>query len=313
MTAWSRSEDHDPQGSAPGSEPLAASWRPDPGPRHARPSRRGWLWLLLALPLLLIVSGLALLRAGEPRHHRPAAADQAPPLVQQPPANQSFPPETFSANLPPGGEIPATGDGSFSALPGSSPVVGSGRLQRYTVEVENGVRLPGGNDTFGELVQDTLSDPRSWTNPKAATPRGPLALQRVEAGGPRPDFRVTLVSQQTARQVCGYQRGLPVDTSCKVGDREYINAARWVRGAVAFEGDMGAYRHYAINHEVGHAFGLDHVGCPAPGALAPTMMQQTFGVSNDVLHDLNTEASQGTAIPRNGFTCRPSAWPFPTG
>lgn len=283
--------------------------------RESRSRRRSRspIWLLLTLLLLLLViSGVAVLRLDEPPPRPEAAADRAP-LVQQPQPGQTFPAEAFSADLPPGGGIPETGAGTFSVLPGTSPVVGSGRLQHYTVEMEDGVRLPEGNDTFGTLVQDTLSDPRSWTNQKAATPRGPLALQRVDASGPRPDFRVTLVSQQTARHACGFQRGLPFDTSCKVGDREIINAARWVRGSVAFEGDMGAYRHYAINHEVGHAFGLGHVACPAPGALAPTMMQQTFGVSNDVLHDLNTEASQGSVIPRNGFTCRPSAWPFPVG
>jgi hypothetical protein len=32
-----------------------------------------------------------------------------------------------------------------------------------------------------------------------------------------------------------------------------------------------------------------------------------------VLHDLNEQDSQGSPIPRDGATCKPSAWPFPTG
>ena len=264
-------------------------------------------WLLFALPLLLIISGLALLRVGEPIHR---AAPEAR-LVRQPPPAPAFPASTFAADLPPGGQIPATGTGRFSVLPGTSALVGHGRPMRYTVEVEDGVQLPEGDDTFAAAVQDTLSDPRSWTNPAAATRRGPVAMQRIDRG--RPDFRVTLVSQETARKACGFQSGLPFDTSCEVGDRQLINAARWVRGAVTFEGDIGTYRHYVINHEVGHALGLKHVACPAPGALAPTMMQQTFSTSNDVLHDLNEQDSQGSQIPRDGVTCKPSAWPFPTG
>lgn len=281
------------------------------GARSSGGRERRWQhfgWLLFALPLLLIVSGLALLRVDEPAHRRQPAPAQ---LVRQPPPARSFPAGVFSAELPPGGRIPATGTGTFAVLPGTSPVVGRGRLLRYTVEVENGVQLPEGNDTFGALVQDTLSDPRSWTNPAAATDRGPVALQRIDGG--RPDFRVTLVSQRTAREKCGFQEGLPFDTSCAVDGRQFLNAARWVRGAVAFDGDTGTYRHYVVNHEVGHALGLEHVGCPAPGALAPTMMQQTFSTSNDVLHDLNEQDSQGAAIPRDGAVCRPSAWPFPTG
>lgn len=294
-----------------GSSPSGADDSPSWSERRTRGfSPRSWEhhgWLLFALPLLLIISGLALLRIDEPVHRAPAEVH----LVRQPPPAAPFPPSTFTADLPPGGEVPATGTGRFAVLPGTSPVVGHGRVMHYTVEVEDGVQLPEGNDTFGAAVQDTLSDPRSWTNPAAATRRGPVALQRIDRG--RPDFRVTLVSQGTARKACGFQVGLPFDTSCEVGDREFVNAARWVRGAVAFEGDLGTYRHYVINHEVGHVLGLKHVACPAPGALAPTMMQQTFSTSNDVLHDLNEQDSQGSPIPRDGATCKPSAWPFPTG
>src|SRR5699024_984441 len=135
-----------------------------------------------------------------------------------------------SAELPDGAPFPRTGAGTFDVLSGSSPQVGSGELYRYTVETEVGVDLAAGNDHFGNLVQQTLSDPRSWTNPRGDG----LALQRVSDDGPRPDFRVILVSQQTAREVCGYDEGLPYDSSCRDDDAVYLNAARWVRGAVAF-------------------------------------------------------------------------------
>ena len=84
-----------------------------------------------------------------------------------------------------------------------------------------------------------------------------------------------------------------------------------MRGAGAFEGQLGLYRQYAINHEVGHVFRNQHVPCTANGALAPVMMQQSFGVSNDYLAQLTDDTPQGIQIPRDGKVCRPNAWPFP--
>ncbi|WP_233576301.1 DUF3152 domain-containing protein [Saccharopolyspora rhizosphaerae] len=313
------------RGEAPPDEPLAASWKPEPSGeagRHRAKRRRGVLgrygWRMYALPLMVVITALAVLQTvrpddvnaalTEPEVEQPIAA-QGPgePLVREAPPSQSFPATMFSADLPPGGPIPETGARTFQVLPGNSPVVGNGRLYQYSVEVEVGVPLPDPNAEFGNLVQTTLSDPRSWTNPQA----GGISLQRVDSSGPRPDFRVILVSQQTAREACDYTDGLPYDSSCRKGNMVYLNAARWVRGAVSFEGDIGNYRRYQINHEVGHVFGNKHVGCPGPGTLAPVMMQQTFSVANNELHDLNQVADQGTPIDANGFVCRPNAWPFP--
>lgn len=278
-------------------------------------SRYGWR--VYAVPLLVVLTALVVFEVGKPPRgtgiatpSRDQTADVPDgPVASEAPPGQVFSPKIFAADLPDGAPIPDTGAGTFDVIPGTSNSVGQGRLYRYTVEIETGVRLVEGNDTFAPLVQQTLADPRSWTNPQS----GGIALQRVDAGGPRPDFRVTLISQNTARQVCGYGNGLPFDTSCRVGDRVYINGARWVRGAVAFNGDIGTYRRYAINHEVGHVFGNGHVPCPQAGALAPVMMQQTFSVANNDLNQLNNVVSQGGQIPADGLVCRPNAWPFPVG
>jgi uncharacterized protein DUF3152 len=319
-------------------EPLAASWHPvaeqvepdfdgadldgaadeDEFDGEARPRRRGvhhrYGWRIYAVPLLIAVSALAVFQTVRPGGEaatgmRQPITPETPdePIVTEAPPGQTFDPAMFSADLPPGGPIPETGARTFQVLPGTSPVVGSGDLYRYTVEIEVGVQVGDPNAEFGSLVQSTLSDPRSWTNPQA----GGISLQRIDASGGRPDFRVILVSQQTARVACDYSGGVPYDSSCRKGDMVYLNAARWVRGAVSFEGDIGNYRRYAINHEVGHVFGNKHVGCPAQNALAPVMMQQSFSVSNNELHALNQVADQGTPIPADGFVCRPNAWPFP--
>jgi len=68
-----------------------------------------------------------------------------------------------------------------------------------------------------------------------------------------------------------------------------INLDRWNGGAAGFAGPLADYRRYVVNHEVGHALGYEHRGCPATGALAPVMMQQTKGTG----------------------ACMPNPWPYP--
>ena len=73
----------------------------------------------------------------------------------------------------------------------------------------------------------------------------------------------------------------------------FINEARWVRGAVPFQGDVGSYRQYLINHEVGHAIGYQrHEACAANGELAPVMMQQTFSTNNNDAARFDPEIGQ---------------------
>ena len=101
-----------------------------------------------------------------------------------------------------------------------------------------------------------------------------------------------------------------METSCFYNDggRVVLNESRWVRGATPFNGDIGGYRQYLINHEVGHGIGYEaHEACREDGALAPIMMQQSFGVANSEIMALDPQTKANRT-----FVCRPDPWPFPT-
>ena len=91
-------------------------------------------------------------------------------------------------------------------------------------------------------------------------------------------FRVTLASPGLTDYLCA-----PLLTngifSCAQGGRAVLNADRWRHGAAAYGADLRRYRIYMVNHEVGHLLGRGHASCPAGGARAPVMMQQTKGVA----------------------------------
>ena len=309
-------ERYRPGGRRTTAEPLAASWRPERGERPA-PAKRGFLatygWRVYAIPLLLAVTVLVVVRtagdktpAGSAEALNPALSQPAAPtttpgpeLTERPVVELDIP----TAELPGGAAFTKAGKGDWRVLPGSGKKVGSGRLYTYTVEVENGIDPAeyGGDATFAGLVDRTLGDPRGWTG------LGEVAFQRVASD---PDFKVSLTSPDTTHRpdMCGFT--IKYESSCVIHDRVVLNLARWTRGAVAFEGDQLAYRQYVINHEVGHVFDLRHVGCAKSGELAPVMMQQTFGVANDYVHQLN-QITGGGGVDKDGKVCRVNAWPNP--
>ena len=57
----------------------------------------------------------------------------------------------------------------------------------------------------------------------------------------------------------------------------YINNFRWYNGSKASKLPLDMYRHYVINHEVGHILGKYHRRSCTPDGNTPVMMQQTKG------------------------------------
>ena len=116
----------------------------------------------------------------------------------------------------------------------------------------------------------------------------------------------------TVREGCGYEiphRDVLLQPVLRPDGqpRVFLNEARWVRGAVPFQGDVGAYRQYLINHEVGHAIGYQqHEPCAENGQLAPVMMQQTFSTSDNDNSRFDPEW-----VKPDGKTCKPNPWPYP--
>ncbi|WP_018684085.1 DUF3152 domain-containing protein [Actinokineospora enzanensis] len=309
-------------------EPLTASWSPErPRPRRRRGILATYGWRLYAVPVLIAVTGLVVYQTAaekvEPQVQaaantatngdvNPVAENQeegGPDATERPaaPVDLHIP----TAELPNGGPFTQAGKGTWHPVPGSGPRVGTGpKFYTYVVEVEDGLDPSsfGGDEAFGTLIDQTLADPRGWTG------LGEISVQRVAPDFPNPSFRVSLTSPDTAHldTKCGYS--IKYESSCYRSSekRVMINLARWVRGAVAFGGDMLTYRQYAINHEIGHAFRNGHVGCPQQGALAPVMMQQSFGVSNDYVAQLNQAAgNRADPVRADGMVCRPNAWPNP--
>ncbi|MDD7965132.1 DUF3152 domain-containing protein [Actinomycetospora lemnae] len=303
-----------------GSRPGAGS-RPATAPRGragARPPARSAprksvlrSWRTWVIPALVVLTVLAVVEAVSPDGDAGSASpllappERPTPVVTEAPRGVGQNVDIPSAELPAGGAFPVTGSGTWHVVPGTTPQAGTGRVYTYTVEVEDGIVVPEGEQAYATAVDATLTDPRSWIG------SGQIAVRRIDTGVP--DFRVSLSAQMTIRGLCGYS--LRYEASCWKSDigRVLINGSRWVRGGAAFEGQLGLYRQYALNHEVGHVFDNPHVPCPENGALAPIMMQQSFGTANDYLAQLTEENPQGTQIPRDGKVCRPNAWPYPQG
>ncbi|MEW2358947.1 DUF3152 domain-containing protein [Spirillospora sp. NPDC029432] len=180
---------------------------------------------------------------------------------------------------PPPVRVPRAATGRYAAVPGTAAPPGRhGYVVRYTVEVERG--LPFSPARFAAEVHRVLNDRRGWGR------GGRLRFLRVADGPVR--FRVALSSPALTDRMCR-----PLDTrgqvSCHARGRAVLNARRWSQGAPPYRGDVAAYREYLVNHEVGHALGHGHRGCPGPGRRAPVMVQQTLSL----------------------YGCRANPWPHP--
>lgn len=138
------------------------------------------------------------------------------------------------------------------------------------MEVES--ELTWAPNAVADRVVKTLNHPKGWTS---VADVGFVQVVRD------PEVRVLVATPETTDSLCA-----PLQTngrvSCRNGSLVVLNARRWGKGVPHYEGRLTAYRRYLVNHEVGHALGRAHGTCPGPGAPAPVMMQQTYGLAGCV-------------------------------
>lgn len=338
-------DDAEIPGEDPGRQPLRARWDPAnspdapettaensrdgqevaaPPPGRAATARAAvrrfvstYGWRAYALPVLIVVTVLVVVNAmqggGKSSGSGPPGVGLLSPrsdrggIIGVPPKGDGkFAAGLPTGALPDGGPFTETGAGTWHIVPGTTARVGTAQehLFTYTVEIEDGVDTAGygGDQSVAHMVDATLSNPKSWIHDAR------FGFHRIDSG--EPDFRISLTSRKTTESDCGFD--IPIDSSCYNSDlgRVVLSEVRWVRGALAFEGDIGSYRQYQINHEVGHAIGYhQHQPCAVDGGLAPVMMQQTFGTRNDDIAALDPQG----VVPEDGKKCRFNPWPYPRG
>ncbi len=183
--------------------------------------------------------------------------------------------------------IPAAGSGRLVTVPGTAGPTGPGTRMTYRLEIEGGLPLDGA--AVAAQVQRTLTDPRGWQ------PIEHVAFVRTP--GPA-SFELILASPTMVDRLC-----YPLDTvgelSCRNGNRVILNAKRWVDAVPWYRGHLDDYRAYLVNHEVGHRLGHGHKGCPAPGAPAPVMVQQSKSLYGCAPNPWPSVARNRRGRPRN--------------
>ena len=216
-----------------------------------------------------------------------ASAMSSPAVPEVAKAPTSLPDLLARPAPPPPLKTTKSGDGFVAIKPVAN--TGNGRGARktagwtipYSVEFEPGLRSHARQ--LAKIADDALQDTKRGWN---AT--GDRTLRRVGEAA-KANIRVVLA---TPAKVDAHCANVGLNTagifSCWDGQRAMINLYRWENGASDFT-SLGTYRRYVINHEVGHGLGFGHHFCPAAGAPAPVMMQQTKGTG----------------------ACKPNAWPYP--
>lgn len=270
-------------------------------------------WRAYAIPVLIVLTLWVVVDiiASDPTEPTTTTSKSGVVTVEEGPTMAAPDPAKEDIAKLPGGTLPAggaytmQGENTFRTVGSPQPKVGKGTEKTFTyiVQVENGVNTDGygGDESFAAMVDATLKNPKSWIHDEK------FAFQHVDENE-EPDFTVQLTSVNTTHEGCGAEIGKETSCYTSIGNRVLINESRWVRGTSVFAGDIGSYRQYVVNHEIGHAIGFaEHMPCGVDGELAPIMMQQTLSLNNSEMFSISPDGP----YPDDNKTCRYNPWPFP--
>lgn len=193
----------------------------------------------------------------EPPHETPSAGPTQEPTHE--PAKAAEPVE-----------IPASGPAHYKTAKFARPAPEGGAKRHIKVNVKVEENLPYDPEEFARATADTLQDSRSWVS------KGEARFDFV--GEDKAEMTIYLLTPGTTDRRCAPLRTFG-RVSCQQGSGVNLNAVRWKDGVPDFNGDLDLYRHYLVNHEVGHYLGHGHQSCPKKDAVAPIMMQQTKGLN----------------------------------
>lgn len=134
----------------------------------------------------------------------------------------------------------------------------------YTIQIDSDVHYD--IRAFTKEVRECLTDPRGWVG------KG-YSFVQVKSN---PDIEIRMSSPHGLRK-----QGCDGHLNCALlgGDKLWVNAMLWTgKWDNKSKQNLDGYRHYVMNHEMGHVLGFVHTTCPGAGLPAPVMMQQTLGL-----------------------------------
>lgn len=213
----------------------------------------------------------------------PPATTECDPLGPEPCENEVAPAAIVDSSEATACSLGAdhSPSGQLTVVAGASEDIDATNILRFRVEVEEGLAVDPG--CFAETALSILTDDRGWTSSDT--------VDFVRVDDDTYDFRLVLASPETTDSLC-YPARTGGRYSCRNGERVIINLMRWTSGTDDYSDNLTTYRHYLLNHEVGHFLGKGHLRCQATGQLAPVMMQQTKGLGECLPNGWPTEVER---------------------